>query len=142
MTYYEAQESEERARQSLEEFPEWWKPYVLTMTHCSIEALDVLATRIAAWCKGHLALNEPVNLPFNGQWFRGMVSGTPPFREDETETGDYSGYRISINDGDLIMTGACQSPEDVRYKRNHHVLLFFNVMNRLGDNFPHPIDHS
>lgn len=152
MNYYEALRSEQEARRSLEDFPEWWKPYVLTMTHCSREALDALTGRIAAYCKGHLALNEPVSMSFNGQLLRGLVSDTPPFKEPESAaggsfsatqstsaslmaSGDHlstlsahslnsstasiprtsTSYKIAINDGDMIISGACQRPEDVMY---------------------------
>lgn len=163
MNYYEALKSEQEARRSLEDFPEWWKPYVLTMTHCSREALDALTGRIAAYCKGHLALNEPVSMSFNGQLLRGLVSDTPPFREPEPTGGSggsstvqsaitsvmasgdnlpalvstpastltssapslhssaasisrtSTSYKIAINDGDMIISGACQRPEDVMY---------------------------
>lgn len=130
-TYYEALESEAEARRSLESFPEWWKPVVLTITHCSEDSLDLLAGKIVNFCRTHLALNEPVAMSFNDQIYHGLVSAIPPkdvFYKicgandgiNKTESAELvpgyasSGYRITINDGEMIMTGACSGPQDVQ----------------------------
>lgn len=117
LTYPDALQSEEAARRSLELFPEWWKPYSLSAIHCSTESIDMLATRIGNYCRDHLALNEPVRLTFNDVMYEGIVSVAPKF-DDETSTRpsslDAAPYRIAINDGEMIMTGACKGPEDVQ----------------------------
>lgn len=113
LTYQAALASESSARKSLELFPEWWKHYTLTAIHCSTEAIEALATKIGAYCRDHLALNEPVRLPFNEVQYEGVVSVVPKFDEDEKSEG--APYRISINDGDMIIAGACRGPEDVQY---------------------------
>ncbi|PJF16643.1 hypothetical protein PSACC_03550 [Paramicrosporidium saccamoebae] len=112
LTYGEAGESEIAAQKSLELFPEWWKLYTLTAIHCSTEPIEALTTRIGNYYRDHLALNEPVRLPFDEVLYEGVVSVAPKFEEEDTSPAP---YRISINQGEMIITGACKGPEDVQY---------------------------
>lgn len=89
------------------------------------EAMDVLVARIVHYFKTHLVLNEPVRMPFNDSLYDGTVSGAPGYEtidlaeasnEEALALPDHSMtaiYRISINQGDMIMTGACCAPSDV-----------------------------
>lgn len=94
------------------------------------EAIDVLVARISNYFKTHLVLNEPVRMPFDDGFYEGIVSVAPGFEtidQVEKESADKmtdnnppswippptASYRISINQGQVIMTGACCSPSDV-----------------------------
>lgn len=119
LSYADALRSEQEARCSLEDFPEWWKPYICIIVHGSTEALDALTSRIHGWCKSHLALDEPVSMSFNMNIYKGIVSVAPfPIENGEDRNNssakEFTGYRITVDDGGMLMTGACQSPQDVR----------------------------
>jgi hypothetical protein len=127
MTFAEAEDSEREARRSLESFPSWWFPYILTAIHYSTEAIELLSSRISTYCRGHLALGEPVRLPFNDELYSGVVSVAPDFGVadgTEMDQSDSAAYRISINDADMIMTAACRGPEDVQYSALYNSLDF------------------
>ena len=72
---------------------------------------------MAAFLKIHLFPGEPVRMAVDSVVYDGVVSMAPPF-PDSAEAEDHPApvnYRISINQGDVIIDGACRGSDDVLY---------------------------